>query len=321
LDEAWKNEGTAEFYHTVSEIIMRTSTRCLQGEQIRSLLYTGYVDWIADIDRSLSMVTFFFPNLPLPSFRKRNISRKKLGEVYRKVLKHREDNKYTNDDYIELLMSKKYKDGTSMDEEEIAGLCIALTLAGYHTSNISSSWLGIHLLSHPPVLEALIKEQENIVGNDPLDFEKVKRMEFLECCMSESLRINPPIILIWRVAMQDFKVNDYVIPKGTLVCVSPATRHRSEAIYTKPNEYDPWRFSTERQESKKENNAFLAFSAGDHYCIGEKFAYLQVKTLWSVLLRRYDLKLVGTMKDFSVDHSTLMCGPKLPVNIIYKKKK
>jgi len=208
-----------------------------------------------------------------------------------------------------------------MNEEEIAGLSVALMLAGYHTSNITSSWLGIHLLAHSSVLEAVMQEQEKVVGDGPLDFEKIKKMELLENCMSESLRLRPPIILIWRVAVQNFQLKGYVIPKGSLVCVSPATRHRSETIYTKPNEYDPWRFTAERMENKKENYGFLPFSTGDHYCVGEKFAFLQVKCIWSIILRNYDVKLVGTVADYPVDHKTLMAGPIKPVKITFKKRK
>ena len=40
--------------------------------------------------------------------------------------------------------------------------------------------------------------------------------------LAETLRLNPPIIVIWRTADVDFKYKDYVIPKGTLVTVSPA---------------------------------------------------------------------------------------------------
>jgi len=207
-----------------------------------------------------------------------------------------------------------------MGEEEIAGLSVALMLAGYHTSNITSSWLGIHLLDHPKVLEAVLEEQNKIVGNSPLDYQKIKDMELLDHCMSETLRLQPPIILIWRVAMQDIKIADFVIPKGTFLCVSPATRQRSEN-YTKPNEYDPWRFSDTRLEHKKENYVYLPFSTGDHYCVGEKFAYLQVKCIWSIILRKYDVKLIGHVKDYPVDNTTLMAGPIKPVKITFTKRK
>ena len=32
--------------------------------------------------------------------------------------------------------------------------------------------------------------------------------------------------------------------------------------------------------------------SGRHRCIGESFAYVQIKTIWSVLLRKYEFDLV-----------------------------
>jgi len=321
LEEEWKEEGTTEFYSAVSEIIMRTSTRCLQGFQIRSLLHEGYLNWMGDIDSSLSIVSFFFPSIPLPAIRRAHIARKKIGEIFKKVIRHRIDNNYTDDDFLEMLRNKQYNDGTKMDEEEIAGLSVALMLAGYHTSNITTSWLGIFLLGHPKICEAVMEEQKRVVGDGTLDFQKIRDMELLENCLSETLRLRPPIILIWRVAMQNLKIKDFVIPKGTFVCVSPATRHRSEKVYTNPDTFDPWRFSDERLEHKKEKNSYIPFSTGEHYCLGEKFAYLQVKTIWSVISHKYDLELVGNVSDYPVDNTTMMAGPVKPVKINYKRKK
>jgi len=242
--------------------------------------------------------------------------------MFQEVLNHRAQNKYAVDDFLEQLRNKKYDDGVSVTDEEITGLSIALMLAGYHTSNITSSWLGIQLLTHPKVLEEVMKEQEKInADNGPLDFQKVKDMEYLNNCMTETLRMRPPIILVWRLAMQDFKYKQYVIPKGSLVCVSPAVHGRNESIYTKPNEYDPWRFGPGRLEGNDVPCSFLAFSTGAHYCLGEKFAFLQVKTIWSVILRKYNVTLEGTEKDYPVDNTTLMAGPIKPVTVLFKRKK
>jgi len=320
LEEKWKDQGVVDFYDEVSHIIMRTSTRCLQGEQIRELISNGskYVEWMGDIDASLSVLSFFFPNLPLPSFKQRDLARKKIGDIFEKVLQHRRDNNYKGDDFLEALRNKRYDDGSALTDEEIAGLSVALMLAGYHTSNITSSWVGIHLLSHPKVLNAVIEEQQRVLGDDSqIDFQKLKDMELLDHCMTETLRLRPPIILVWRVTTSDFTWKNYVVPKGKLVCVSPAVQGRSEA-WTNPDEYDPWRFGPSREEGKE--SGFYAFSTGSHYCLGEKFAYLQVKTIWSVILRNYDVQLIGTVKDYPVDNKTLMAGPIKPVKITFKKK-
>lgn len=129
-----------------------------------------------------------------------------------------------------------------MTDDEIVGNLIALMMAGQHTSNITSSWLMLNLLSRPDVLNRVMAEQEAVVGEqEHLNFKMVKDMQLLEQCVKgacfplvfisftavETLRLRPPIIVIFRTADVDFMYKDYLIPKGTLVTVSPAAYPRS----------------------------------------------------------------------------------------------
>jgi len=70
-----------------------------------------------------------------------------------------------------MLRTKQYKSGENLTDEEIAGLSVALMLAGHHTSNITSTWLGIYLMTHPKVLEAVLEEQEKVVGDKPTEYQ------------------------------------------------------------------------------------------------------------------------------------------------------
>lgn len=49
-------------------------------------------------------------------------------------------------------MEVRYKDGTPIPNEEIIGLLVGLLLAGQHTSNVTATWLGLFLLTHPEEL-------------------------------------------------------------------------------------------------------------------------------------------------------------------------
>jgi cytochrome P450 len=56
---------------------------------------------------------------------------------------------------------------------------------------------------------------------------------------------------------------DYIVPKGTLVCVSPVAYHlMKDSVYTDPYKFDPARFGASRQEDKKDQYSYLSFSQG-----------------------------------------------------------
>jgi sterol 14-demethylase len=92
--------------------------------------------------------------------------------------------------------------------------------------------------------------------------------------------------------------------------------NRLPEIYTNPEEFDPDRF--ERKEDKSKPYSYLSFSAGRHACIGEQFAHVQIKTVWSHLLRHWDMSLVdGKMP--KPDYTSLIVAPTTPVTVRYKR--
>lgn len=61
------------------------------------------------------------------------------------------------------------------------------------------------------------------------------------------------------------------------------------------------------------------FITGRHRCIGENFAYVQIKTIWSTLLRLYDFDLVDGYFP-TINYTTMIHTPHNPI-IAYKRRK
>lgn len=71
-------------------------------------------------------------------------------------------------------------------------------------------------------------------------------MELMHNCVREALRLHPPLIMLMRYARQDLTVNSregksYVVPKGSIVAVSPTVHHRLETSFKNANIFDPER--------------------------------------------------------------------------------
>jgi len=142
-------------------------------------------------------------------------------------------------------------------------------------------------------------------------------MTFLHNCIKESLRMYPPLIFVMRTVEEPFQFKKYYIPKGDTLFVSPAMSMRLEHVFKNADTFDPTRFEEGRKEDLAQKYAFLGFGAGRHGCMGEQFAYLQVKTIWSVLLRNFELELGGELP--LPDYKAMVVGPKHPCLIKYKR--
>lgn len=333
----WGKEGSVDIFHALSELTILTASRTLHGDDVREKLYKEVSELYHDMDQGVTPLTVFFPNAPTSAHRKRNKAQRKMKQLFAKVIKERKENPSNSDgtDILSIFMKIKYKDGSHIKDEEITGLLIALLFAGQHTSCITSTWTALHIANNRSIMNRIIAEQKAIFEspgkdddeqkdrNEDLDYDSIGEMGFLHDCMKESLRLCPPLILLIRLAMRDVKVTakerEYTIPKGDMVLVSPSVGMRLPEVFRDPDVFDPDRFGPGREEHKKSPYAYLGFGGGMHSCMGQNFAYVQVKTILSILFREYDIEMVSD-KMPEIDYEAMVVGPKGNCWIKYKKR-
>lgn len=63
---------------------------------------------------------------------------------------------------------------------------------------------------------------------------------------------------------------------------------------------------------------FFKLHSGRHRCVGETFAYMQIKTIWSVLLKKYKFSLIDGFFP-PVNYSTMIHTPTKPI-IRYQRR-
>ena len=78
------------------------------------------------------------------------------------------------------------------------------------------------------------------------------------------------------------------------------------------------RFVGMKGACSEEKFSYVPFGAGRHRCIGEAFAYVQIKTIWSTLLRIYEFELIDG-KFPEINFTTLLHTPDHPV-IRYRRR-
>ena len=331
LEESWGQEGELDLFHALSELTILTASRCLHGDDVREKLFKEVSELYHDLDKGLTPLTVFFPNAPTKAHMKRNAARQKMVELFSKVIKNRRDNpdvKHSDGtDILSIFMDVKYKDGTPITDEQVTGLLIALLFAGQHTSCITSTWTSLFILNNRTIMKRIIEEQNEAFKADPsapVDYKLVNEdMPLLHNSMKEALRLCPPLILLIRYALQDVKVTaagkNYTIPKGDMVLISPSVGMRIPEVFKDPEVFDPDRFGPGREEDKSSPFAYMGFGGGMHSCMGQNFAFVQVKTILSVLFREYEMEMVSdTMPD--IQYEAMVVGPKGDCRIRYKKR-
>ncbi|KAF9267916.1 lanosterol 14-alpha-demethylase [Marasmius fiardii PR-910] len=350
--------GSFDAVKVLSEITILTASRTLQGREVRGNLDKTFAQLYNDLDGGFTPVNFLFPNLPLENYRKRDVAQAKMSEFYQNFIRKRRDGQSEHDhDMMAALMSQKYRNGTAIKDHEVAHMMIALLMAGQHTSSATGSWALLHLAENPDIAEALYQEQVKHFstpdgGLRSMSWEELRDLPLLDSVIRETLRCHPPIHSIMRYVRDDVPVpatlgapsenTSYVVPKGHYVLASPSVSQRDPLVWRDADKWDPYRWSDpegvaaqalktyvdESGEkidygfgavSKGTESPYQPFGAGRHRCIGEQFAYLQLGTLLSTVIRHLEFRIPGGVPP--PNYHTMITMPKEPRRIQYRKRK
>ncbi|KAG9144556.1 hypothetical protein Leryth_010780 [Lithospermum erythrorhizon] len=322
----WGETGEVDLKYELEHLIILTASRCLLGQEVRNQLFDDVSALFHDLDNGMLPISVLFPYLPIPAHRRRDEARKKIAQIFGNIIASRKQAGKAEHDMLQCFVDSKYKDGRPTTESEVTGLLIAALFAGQHTSSITSTWTGAYLLCNPKYMSAVQEEQKDLIKKHgtKVDHDILSEMEVLYRCIKEALRLHPPLIMLLRQSHSDFSVKtkegkEYDIPKGHIVATSPAFANRLPHIYKDPDTYDPDRFSPGREEDKAAGAfSYVSFGGGRHGCLGEPFAYLQIKAIWSHLLRNFEFELISPFPE--IDWNAMVVGVKGKVMVRYKRR-
>ncbi|KAI9005243.1 cytochrome P450 [Gaertneriomyces semiglobifer] len=343
----WTDKGRIELFPEMAELTIRTASHCLMGKEIRKQLHSNVAKLYHDLDGGFRPINVFFRWLPLPSYFKRDRANRIMTETFGRILNERRAKAdFQNHDILQALMDGVYRDGSKMSDIAIAHMMIAALMAGQHTSSTTTSWMLFELAKAPHVVEALLKEQSEVLTGKPdtpikdlpdFDYDQLRKFTLLDCAMKETLRLHPPIHTIMRLVIKDLEYNGFTIPAGHFLCGSPAVSQLDPQRFPNPKKFDPWRFMGDNEGAgewtingvdiaqKSARSNFLPFGAGRHRCIGEAFAYVQIKTLMAHFIRDFKHDLARDANGEKIfpkmDYTSLIVMPEKPSFIEFERRK
>ncbi|MCW5869806.1 MAG: cytochrome P450 [Candidatus Eremiobacteraeota bacterium] len=179
-----------------------------------------------------------------------------------------------------------------MSDEAIRDEAVTLLLAAHETTANALAWT-CHLLAlHPDWQRRLGEELEQVLDGRPATVEATSRLPLLKNVLLESMRLFPPNWMIARVAREDFRLGDQLVPEGSTCLVSQYVLHREARWFPDPERFDPDRWQ-HRPRTSLPRTAYLPFGIGARRCIGEHFALLESELILATLLQRWWLVSVA----------------------------
>lgn len=163
------------------------------------------------------------------------------------------------DDLISALIAAE-EEGDQLSTDEIVATCNLLLIAGHETTvNLIANAI-LAMLRHPRNWTALAGDSDRAPA-----------------IIEETLRYDPPVHLVGRVAGDDMTIGGVDVPKGDTMMLMLAAAQRDPAAFHRPDEFNP----------DRDGMRHLAFGHGVHFCLGAPLARLEARIALSAVTARF----------------------------------
>ncbi|XP_077285887.1 putative cytochrome P450 6a14 [Arctopsyche grandis] len=323
----WKgirNKLTPAFTSSKMKYMFETMAVC--GEELSKYLET-YAVTGDEVDIKDAVAKFSTDVIASCAFGIENF----FTKAVEKTVKYREENNITRNDLLQLLIRLKNNENIddiidTAEAKENETLEFQLTMlemtaqafgffaAGFETSSTSLSFIFYQLANHVDVQFKMRQEIDEVLMKHAgkLTYETLTDMTYMGQVIDETLRLNPPIPLLFRACTKEYVIphTNVVIDKGTMVIFPVMGIHHDPEIYPDPEKFDPERFSPKNKVSRH-NYSFIPFGEGPRMCIGNRFAQMQIRLALFSILRRYEVN-IGVKKEntLKVANNSFLVTPK-----------
>jgi sterol 14-demethylase len=316
--DRWGDEGEIDLIDWFAELTIYTTSSCLIGKPFREELDSSFAQHYHELERGTDAIAYVDPYADIESFHRRDAAREQLVELVEGIIDRRKvRGKVPREqrDLLDVLIS------IDMSADYITGIFISMMFAGHHTSSGTASWALIELMRNPETMAAVVTELDDLYADgSEVSFQALRSIPVLESALKETLRLHPPLIILMRVVVEEIELAGHRIPPGTVVAASPRVSNRIAEDFPEPESFDPRRYLDPRQEDLQNRWTWIPFGAGKHRCVGNAFAMMQMKAIFSVILRDYEFEMAQPSESYRDDTSKMVIQLEKPCRVKYRRR-
>lgn len=172
-------------------------------------------------------------------------------------------------------------------ENDLIAQCILFFFAGLDTTSTLLTFMGHELAVNPDVQDKLYQEILDTklnLRNQPITYEILNKMKYMDMITSETLRKWNPTVMSDRQVCKPYvlKLADGHAIKlnvGDSITIPTCCIQLDEQYFADPYKFDPERFSPLNSGNIRPGT-YMPFGLGPRNCIGSRFALMICKSIF-----------------------------------------
>ncbi|XP_037554139.1 cytochrome P450 2J2 [Nematolebias whitei] len=194
-------------------------------------------------------------------------------------------------DYIDAFLIEMGEKKDADSGFDLSNLCVCtldLFGAGTETTTTTLKWGLLYMIYYPHIQERVQAEIDTVIGpSRQASMTDRENMPYTNAVIHEIQRMGNIVPLnLPRQANKDTSLNNYTIPKGTLIIPVLHSVLHDETMWETPHTFNPEHFLDKNGQFRK-REAFMPFSAGKRVCLGEQLARMELFLFFTSLLQRF----------------------------------
>jgi retinoid hydroxylase len=288
--KGWNISNPVSIFDELRSLTLAVSCRIFLGSDTRQEiddLSKNFIEFIDGMKRILRI------NAPFSKYSRAMLAKFQLEKYILNTISSRRASKNSrrSSDILDVLLDARDENGCSLNDPEIVTQVIQLLFGSHESVSFLLTWMLYELSESPQWLDLIRSEVSDLTIDNIFTYSSFQNFQNLNLVLQEIERLYPPAYFIPRGVIEDFEFKGYKVSSGWYVMLCPFVTNRLPEIYSDPNNFDPNRFSVDREEHRKHPYAFISYGGGAHQCLGKELARLEIKIIMTMILQKFNFDI------------------------------
>lgn len=320
LISEWDEGQMIDVYAEMGRVTVKIITAAMMDVRLSDSTVKEIQDRLDPLGRRFepSATNYLLPTwIPTKGNREYLTAISDIEDILNQILEMRSKSDDSEHDDLVSLLRQAQENEDEVTDKLIRDELVTILLAGHDTTALALTYTWYLLDQYPRVETKLHEELDRVLNGRTPTLHDLQDLEYTEQVIKESMRLYPPVYVIFREALAPIQLDGFQVPTGAQVVLPQWVVHRDSHHYEDPEVFAPERWSS-KKTAKRPTYSYFPFGGGSRSCIGKHFSMVEAQLLLATVAQHYRLSSVGSQS--LTLRPSLTMHPEEPIELILRER-